>query len=934
MAWRIPPLHPAVKYLLALPAAVGLYALLGGVGVPWLLRSQLAQWTARHPEFTASLERISYNPFSAKLTLRQLDLAAGKASPLRLQVEELSADVEAWASLRGKRVVLGEIRIMTPSLEAGGDASALAGLLAAPDGGQAGQPVRIDRLVLERGRIRQQSNGGTAPLWLQLEGISFQLEHFASDGDEPAYLQLEAQADSGAKLSAHASLTLAPLSVDAAVFVDGLPLQPLWRRYLSLPALALKKGAASLATPIAYRGDSGVVIGPGKLRLQDLELQDTAQQTALLQAPAAELRRVTLDLRRQRAEIDAIEADKAQAAGWLAADGALNYAGYATGGADGGATPAWRYRIGRVALTDAQVHFQDRSRPDGPTLALAPLSLTVGDLGNDSDAPPFKLTLDGAVNGQGRLQASVAGSATPGELSADIKAEQIELTPLGVYLKSIAKVELADGDLDLAGHLDYRPGGTPQLQFTGEAAINRLAVNRQDDDLELLKWRSLTLKGLSASYLPPGPLHIAEIVADQPYARIVIEADKTLNWAKLAVGDDKPSKPGPAFPIAIDALRIRDGQSDFADRTLRPEFAATIHRLEGDIKGLSSSPDARAALLLEGQVDQYAPVRVQGLLNPFRAGAYTDIEMHFHNVDLTRLSPYSGKFAGYRIDKGKLTLDLRYRLENRKLEAENQVVMDHLTLGERVESKTATSLPIGLAIALLRDTDGKIDIHLPISGNLDDPKFSLRDLYAQAITGLITKLVSSPFTVLGNLLEGDPEEYGRVAFFPGKALLSVQQKEKLLKLAGALQQRSGLTLEIRGVADPERDRSSLAEVHLQNRIRHQWRDELRAKGEVLTPERKREPIPEADYKRLLLAQYGKLGLGVTQDTELARQALLAKLAVSDTDLRLLAQRRAERIREFLVKDGGIGEQRVYLLDVLVESEPGRELESRLLLNGS
>ncbi|WP_054774147.1 DUF748 domain-containing protein [Methylogaea oryzae] len=433
---------------------------------------------------------------------------------------------------------------------------------------------------------------------------------------------------------------------------------------------------------------------------------------------------------------------------------------------------------------------------------------------------------------------------------------------------------------------------------------------------------------------PQGPLNIAEVVAEQPYARIAIEADQTLNWAKLAGGESKASQPGPAFPVAIGALRIRNGMSDFADHTLRPEFAATIHRLDGDIKGLSSNPDARASLLLEGQVDQYAPVRVQGMLNPFRAGAYTDIEMHFHNMDLTRLSPYSGKFAGYRIEKGKLTLDLRYRLENRKLDAENQVIMDHLTLGERVESKTATSLPIGLAIALLRDSDGKIDIHLPISGNLDDPKFSLRDLYAQAITGLITKLVSSPFTVLGNLLEGDAEEYGRVAFFPGKALLSPQQKDKLLKLADALQQRSGLNLEIRGVTDPERDRAALPEVRLQNRIRHQWRDELRAKRVELTPERRRQPVPEGDYKRLLLAQYSKFGLGTTQDAELAHQALLAKLAVTDTDLRQLAQRRAERIREFLVKDGGIAEQRVYLLDVLVESKPGRELESLLLLNGS
>lgn len=931
MALRLPKLHPAIKRLLAVLAAIGLYGLAGGVGLPWLLRHQLSQWNAMHPELNASVQRIRFNPFQAKLTLHQLDLAA-PAAPPRFHVDKITASIKAWDSLRTQRLTISKIRIVAPSLDINGDTAD--GLFISSSSAPSALSLQIDQLSLKQGHLRYQSAGGTAPLTLQLDAITFQLEHFASDSKEPAALTLSALGAQGEKLEAHASLNLSPFSVDAALQLDALPLPPLWQRYLHLPALTLNQGTASLQTPITYRDDQGVVIGPGSLRLHELELTDSEQQTPLLQALSIELRRVTLDLNRQRADIAAITADHARLASWLVADGTLNYARYAQNDHASDGKPAWHYRIGRVELKDSELHLQDHSHPDGLKLALAPLSLQLAALSNEVDAPPLNLSLVSTVETLGHLELKLSGDAKQG-MTADINAQQIGLRPLNGYLQSIAKVKWVDGNLDLNGHLEYRAEGTPQLQFTGTAAIDQLAINRQDDDLELLKWQRLTVKGLSYAY-PGGPLHITEIAADRPYARIVIEADQTLNWTKLKVNNGKPSKAGPALPIIIDALRIHNGTADFADRTLSPDFAATIQQLHGAVKGLSSSPDARAALLLEGKVDQFAPVRVQGLINPLRADAYTDIEMRFHNMDLIRLSPYSGKFAGYRIDKGKLTLDMRYRLENRKLEAENQIIMDHLTLGERVDSRTATSLPIGLAIALLRDSTGKIDIHLPVSGNLDDPHFSLRDLYAQAITGLITKLVTSPFTVLGNLLEGNAEEYARVAFFPGKDLLSTYQKEKLMKLADALLQRSGLTLEIRGIADPDKDRAALAETRLQNRLRRHWLNELRAKGfvDAEVPGHEHSPIPDADYRRLVLEQYTESGLGIAQDQEQALNALLEKFAASDTDLRLLAQQRAERIRHFLAENGGIAERRLYLLDVQVETKPGQQLEAVLMLNGS
>ncbi|TAN53961.1 MAG: DUF748 domain-containing protein [Methylococcaceae bacterium] len=1013
MALRLPKLTPVVACLLALSAVMGGYSWLAGAVVPGLVVGQLSHWNAAHPELQVSVRRVRFHPFQIKLSLGQVAVtAAADTVPQRLSVDKITLNLGAVDSLLGRRLTLAEVRIVAPRLEITDQVSALAAAFSSPEKSSKPVALHVDHLALEQGSLSYRPAGSDATR-LQWQAIRLQLDGYAGDSGKPARVQWESAGDQGEKLLAQASFIPSPFSLDVDLQGDDLALPVLWRRWVPLPALALQRGKASWQTPIHYHQTDGLSIGPGNLTLHDIALNDSERNAPLLQAPRIALHGVKLDVQRRRFEIDAVSADKAALAAWLTSDGALNYSRYFSPAAadEGNAAPAWHYRLGKLALSNGELRLHDESRPDGLQLLLAPLALHLESLTNEarmvryhsgpsrkmaaSDVPAFHGSLDSRVDGRGQLALQLAAGAEPGSLALDIQAGQIDLTGLNGYLQSIARLKLVRGELDLAGRLEYQSQAGPSLRFNGEATVRDWTLNRRDDDVAMLKWRRLDVKGLRLAY-PDVAVHVGEIIADQPYARIAIEADQSFNWSNLSVANAQltpaltpeahsPSAltpaqssrailPGPprasansgslsdsaprrlllpadlsrgeseargrgnkvaaALPINIDVLRIRDGVADFADHTLQPDFSTTIYHLEGAIKNLSSIRRTHADLLLEGLVDQYAPVRVQGQLNPFRAGAYSDIEMSFHNMDLTRLSPYSGKFAGYRIDKGKLSLDLHYHLEQRQLKAENQFTMDHLTLGERVVSKNATALPIGLAIALLRDASGKIDIHLPISGNLDDPQFSLRDLYAQAFTGLITKLVTSPFTVLGNLLEGDAEEYGRVAFTPGEATLSPYQAEKLTKLAEALQQRSGLTLEIRGMADPERDRPALTEARLQAQLRHLWQDEQRAQGKQPSADGMALPLAEADYRRLLLAQYTESGLGATKDQELAHRALLDKFAVDDRELRVLAQQRAERIREFLIKNGGVAEPRVYLLDVEVEARPGQELEVTLLLNGS
>ena len=204
--------------------------------------------------------------------------------------------------------------------------------------------------------------------------------------------------------------------------------------------------------------------------------------------------------------------------------------------------------------------------------------------------------------------------------------------------------------------------------------------------------------------------------------------------------------------MSIERLRIVGADAEFADLSLTPQFGTRMHDLGGVVTGLSTDPATTAQVELDGKVDEFGSARVRGSIQPFRATDFTDLKLTFRNLEMTRLTPYSGKFAGRKIDSGKLSVDLEYKIKDRQLAGENKFVVNKLKLGERVDSPDAMKLPLDLAIALLEDSNGIIDLDLPVSGSLDDPQFSYGRIIWKAIVNVLTKLVTAPFRALGKLL--------------------------------------------------------------------------------------------------------------------------------------------------------------------------------------
>lgn len=949
--------HPFLRRFLLyvlLPVALllGMYTLAGFTLLPALAERKLPALVQEKTGAKLTLGAVRFNPFRFILEADGVRLLDAADRPL-FSLEKLYVDASLTDSLAARRPLIRKIRLGTPQVRwqrlADGASNFSRLFESFPASESASAPPQIDRLLLEQGALefvdeaRQQT--------IALRELEFAAENLLAEAGAAAPFTLKAVSAEGETLDVSGTVQLDPWALRGDGRLDKVRLPFWWRYFGGAEGLALQSGALALDTPFSWTSGEKPAwsLGPGRLRLGGIQLNDAAK-APLLEAAELSADGLAVDGAAQRVDAGRLTARGLRAQAWQTAEGFnfLRHSADKSASQDAESVPppksAWSYRVAAAEVADSSVIFEDRSVPAPVRVELSALQLKIGALDSAAGAP-VPLEFSSVFNQDGRV--ALQGEVTPRPLAAHLKieADHIALPPFQSWLERWMRLELQDGALRIAGELDYRQvDGGPRGRFNGEMGVLGLRAVETDQEKELLAWKELALKGVDLAF-PSGGLRVAEVDAERPYARVIINVDKTLNWSGIFVTEAgaKSGRKGQAgFPVDIDTIRVREGLTDFSDLTLKPNFVTSIHGLNGAIKDLSSSPSARARVLLEGQVERYSPVRIQGLVNPFRASAFSDIEMKFQNVDLTRLSPYSGKFAGYRIEKGKMSLNLHYLLQNRQLDAQNQIVLNHLTLGEQVPSKDATSLPLRLAVALLKDADGNIDIDLPIHGNLDDPEFSLAGLYGKAIVQLISKLVASPFTVFGNLLEGSPEEYGYIVFKPGKAGLAKAQKEKLAKLAAAMKTREDLNLEIKGVVHAEQDRLALAERRLDKATRQQWRAEQRAKGKNPSKSSKLV-VPEDDAQRILTQMFraatGENGTPPDPHPSeaflaYARRAVVDKTVIDEADLRLLAQKRGEAVRNFLVQSAGLPEQRIFLLDVQVASQPDQEAKTLLMLNGS
>lgn len=520
----------------------------------------------------------------------------------------------------------------------------------------------------------------------------------------------------------------------------------------------------------------------------------------------------TLDLAARRATLSRLYADGGQLDLSRDAKGQFVFLSrLPTGGA---AAPApqpqpakaeapWAASIKSVELTRFGARYDDAGT--GIKADLQDFNLKLTDAGTDLKKP---LAFRGGVSLREGGQLTAQGKVVPatGAVHTELKLTKLAIAPVQPLLAKFVKLKIADGNISAQGRLRTGAGGSkadPALRYDGSFEVAELSLNEEDND-RFAHWKSVRADKLALS-LSPDLLDVAELRVVEPNAILIIENDRSFNAERLLVKQPaaaaaapqaKPVAAGEPFPVRVRRVRLQDAKLDFTDLSLRPQFGAKIYELSGIITGLSSKRDARSQIELDGRVDEFGLARVRGQLNPFVPTDNTDLNVVFKNVDMVSASPYSMKFAGYKIAQGKISLDLQYKVRDSQLEGNNQIVLDNLTLGERIDSPDALKLPLELALAILKDSDGRIDLGVPVSGNMNDPQFSYGAVVWKAIGNIMGKIVTSPFRALGNLFGVSGDKLEAIEFDAGSDVVLPPEREKLQQVAQILAKKPQLKLSV------------------------------------------------------------------------------------------------------------------------------------------
>lgn len=484
----------------------------------------------------------------------------------------------------------------------------------------------------------------------------------------------------------------------------------------------------------------------------------------------------------------------------------------------------WHYRAHELELSGFSATFRDETVVPAADLSLDGIALSVHGISDDLSAPlPVRASLQ--ARGGGHLEAE--GQVIPGEPSADlhIRLADLALKPAQPYITSVARLTLLNGRLSTEGRATYGKRGG---RYKGGFALRDLRLVEAGTNNVFLAWKVLRSRNLDVT---PAKLDIGRIDIDRLDTKLIINKDKSANISDIlqrpaaagpsasaptATARAAPGNRTPQFPVNIHSVRISEGEMDFADHSLVLPFATHIHKLHGFINGLSSLPGVAGQIELDGQVDDYGIVRAIGQIDLFNPADVTDVKVMFGNVDMTRLTPYSTTFAGRKIDSGKLSLNLEYKIKRRQLEGDNQIIIDRVTLGERVTSPEAMDLPLDLAIALLEDSEGRIDLGLPVRGNLEDPQFSFGAIIWKAILNVFKMIATAPFRALGALFGGGGQ-IESIHFDAGVAELSPPERENIVRLAGILNKRPGLFITVHGTYS-EADRVALQDLQVRRAV--------------------------------------------------------------------------------------------------------------------
>ena len=812
----------------------------------------------------------------------------------------------------------------------------------------------------------------------RLDGVTIAARDLASDG-VPGSARLAFRTQDGARFDVRTQVDIAQSAAHGRFVLAGLPLAKLRPYYASALAVDVRSGSLdaagrfdALAAPTAR-----FTLAEGSASVSDVDLAIEGEREPLWRIAGLEAQGIALDTTKRAATVDSIEGRNAQLRLLRDADGRIHAerilrarkaAPIPAEGQGAASGDEWRFTVHRFVLDGMGADFEDRTVSPAAKLRVSDARIEAS---NVDTAPGVEalVAVDARVGAKGRLRLEGTTSARPLAGTLRVDASGLDLVPLRPYFQSRTNVIVTSGAVGARGRVTYAGAGTagPDVRYAGNFIVSDFDSLDRPGSGELVRWKSLALTGMEIG-TAPFKLAMDAVTVDRFYARLILDANAKLNVVQLlkpagaqeaapaaaprpvparraapveslvtetgtTIAPDEeriptaaPAAPHEDIPVSIGRVELANGEVEFSDFFVKPNYSAHLTRVNGKVSALS----ARRAgnVQVTARLDGAAPVEIAGTVNPFAKELAVDLTGKATEVDLPPFTPYAVKYAGYGIQKGKLSMEVHYKVDKRKLAASNKLVLNQLTFGERVESPTATRLPVLFIVRLLQDRDGVIRLDLPISGTIDDPRFSIGRVIVQVIVNLLTKAVTAPFALLGSLVGGG-EELAYVEFAPGEAVLAPAAQAKLASLSKALVERPGLKIEAAGRAIPDVDGPALRRAALEREIRIRKQKDMAEAGQSAPP-LEEIPVAAADYAKYLKPIYRETDLpgkprnfiGMQKDipAEEMEKRLLAGYRIDEAALRELASHRAQIVRDWLTTRGNVTAERVFVVAPKVGAE--------------
>jgi Domain of Unknown Function (DUF748) len=907
-------------------------------------------------------------------------VAAGDANTPAVAWQRLDvalADVQPLA----RKIALGDVTLAGAQIDARRNADGRINLVpaAAPSSAPAASApahaapwqVSVAKAALTQARIDWHDASTRPAAALRAESVDLQLGSLRWPFEAPVPLKLTARLTAldtqGAASAAPATLTLegqaTDRAADARVDLQGLNLAWL-EPYLAAGLSARVEGLASAKASLVWSAGEAaqVKLSDVGVQVEQLKLVDGGGTSRTpLSAGSIALAEGTIDLAARQVSLGLLKIDRPSLALTRDAQGRWNFEQWTRASANpsppsSDGAPPWSLKLGELQLTGGEFRLDDQHPATTPGTAVqlrGALNANVQGLAWPN-GPPAKTQLqlrvsqtEGSSKGAQGGRVDWNGSVAPAPLAARgmLRIERFPVHAFEPYFGSGLNVALLRGEADWRGDIAVAQRANNQWDASakGNARITGLRVHERTTTSttrggdELLTWQALALDGLKfelrAGTKPK--LEIASAVLTDFYSRLVITEDGRFNLRDVAAAPKSESKaaaaaaasapapaasaPGSGLPIdiSIGGVRLANGKVDFTDRFIKPNYSAALTELNGTLGAFNSTTRDMATLDLKGRAAGTALLEISGALNPTAQPLALDIKAKATDLELAPFSPYAGRYAGYAIERGKLSMDVAYKIDpDGKLDAKNQVILNQLTFGDKVESPDATKLPVLLAVALLKDRNGVIDINLPISGSINDPQFSVFGLVLKVIGNLIVKAITAPFSLLTG---GGSEDLSFVAFEPGTASFNEAGRSTIDKVAKSLTDRPALKMTVTGASDPQSEREAMQQAALNARITaEQRREALRSDAPAdaplpaLTPAQ-REVIVKRIYSDTKLPNKPRNAIGIARDIPVPEmEALLrgATLVTSDS-ARELALQRGVAVRDALIAKG-LPSERLFL----------------------